>query len=327
MRILTFRWSLDYALPPYIRMIIGVGVLSMTLSLPFLFSSLYQQDVLNQMLVFAVLASGYNIALGYTGLFSLGHIGLFAIGAYTSALLTTKISISFALAFLASGVAAGVAGLVLALLAVRVKSHYLALLTLAFASVVQLVITNQQSLTGGSGGITNIKMPSLGHWQISTKRELYYFLLAVLILAVAGVRSLDRSRFGRALKAVRDSEIGANVSGVGIRNIKIIAFVLSSLYTGWAGSLYAHSLLYISPEFFSIGLLITLLAMVLIGGSGTVYGPVIGAVLVVILPELLRFAKNYYLIVFGLTIWATIVFLPEGIAGSLRQILPRRKHS
>ena len=153
--------------------------------------------------------------------------------------------------------------------------------------------------------------------------ELYYLLLACVVLGVLFIARLESSRFGRAFKAIRDGETAAEVCGVDTAAMKVLAFGLSAVFAGVAGGLYAHTMRFISPEFFSLSLTITLLAMVLIGGRGTVLGPVVGAVLLTVLPEWLRFVKDYYLIVFGLAIWACTMFLPQGLMGLAASVVAR----
>jgi len=274
-------------------------------------------------LIFIVLATGYNIVLGYTGLVSLGHVALFAIGAYTSAILTTRWDVPFLVAFVCAALLAAIVGAVIGFSALRIKGHYLTLLTLAFSEAAILMLRNLTGLTGGSEGIVGIARPALFGYQLTDPTALYFFLAACALLGILVARRLDRSRFGRSFKAIRDSEIAADVSGVRIAHTKIAAFVISAAYAGFAGSMYAHTLQFISPEFFSIGLTITLLAMVLLGGRGTVFGPVIGAIALVVLPEKLRFVHEYYLIVFGISIWLTMLFASEGVIGSIDRFVKR----
>lgn len=297
---------------------------ALALAVPLWFTSSYAMGLADQVLIFVVLAAGYNLLLGFAGQVSLGHIALFAIGAYASALLSLDFGWPFLAALAGAGAASGLAGAVVGIPALRVRSHYLTLLTLAFSEVVRLLIRNLDSVTNGSNGLSGIPRMDLFGVVLRRPWEVYLFLLAVAACAVLGIRQLDRSRFGRAFKAVRDAEIGAEVCGVNVAAIKVTAFVVSAVYAGIAGSLYAHTLRFISPDFFSLGLTISLLAMVLVGGQGTVVGPVIGAVLLTLAPELLRFVREYYLILFGVGIWAVTLYLPAGIAGFADRLRPRR---
>jgi branched-chain amino acid transport system permease protein len=305
------------------RLVLRLAVLAaggaLLLSVPMLLDTPYYQGIAVQALVFVVLAVGYDLVLGYTGQISFGHIALFAIGAYTSALLTTDAGWPFLPAVLAAAVVAGAVGALIGFPALRVRSHYLALFTLAFAEVTRLLLLNLDGLTGGARGVRGIPAPSIGSLELTTRADQYYLVLAVALLAVLVLVQLDRSRFGRAFKAVRDSEIGADVSGVVVLRVKVLAFGISAIYAGVAGALYAHTMRYISPDFFSLGLVVTLLAMVLIGGRGTVAGAAVGAVALTFLPELLRFVQEYYMIVFGLTLWLVTLLAPEGVTGLVRR--------
>jgi len=306
-----------------VYLVCGVALLAVPLAA----TSLYYQGIASQILIFVVLAAGYNLVLGYTGQVSLGHIALFAIGAYSSAVLVTRTDAPFLAGVALAAVITGLVGAFIGIPALRVKGHYLTLLTLAFAVVVQLLLTNLASLTGGSEGISRIPAPSIAGFDFATWNRLYYLLLAFAVLAVVGIARIDRSRYGRSFKAVRDAEIGADVSGVNVARVKVLAFVVSAVYAGVAGSLYAHTLQFVSPDFFNLDLMIVLLAMVLIGGRGTVLGPVIGATLLTVLPETFRFVRDYYLIAFGLTIWFTTLVLPDGVVGLTRRFgeLTRRR--
>lgn len=307
-----------------LRLLFLVAGGALLLSVPMLLETPYYQGIAVQALVFVVLAVGYDLVLGYTGQISFGHIALFAIGAYTSALLTTEAGWAFLPAVLAAAVVTGAVGALIGFPALRVRSHYLALFTLAFAEVTRLLLLNLDGLTGGARGVRGIPAPSIGPLELTTRADQYYLVLAVAALAILVLFQLDRSRFGRAFKAVRDSEVGADVSGVVVLRVKVLAFGISAIYAGVAGALYAHTIRYISPDFFSLGLVVTLLAMVLIGGRGTVAGAAVGAVALTFLPELLRFVQEYYMIVFGLTLWLVTLLAPEGVTGLVLRGARRR---
>ena len=320
--------DLPRPMPRAVRALVAVALLAGAIAVPFVLGSRYYLGIAHQVLIFIILASGYNILLGYTGLVSLGHIALFAIGAYASAIIVVDLGVPFVFGLPLAAAVATLAGVLVAVPALRIKGHYLTLLTLALGEAVRLVLRNLDWLTGGSNGFAGIPRPSLFGLTAKSAFSLYFVLLAFAVVAVVFVWGLERSRFGRAFKAIRDAEIGAEVSGVDTARMKVIAFAISAAYAGVAGSLYAHTMRFISPEFFSLGLTITLLAMVLIGGRGTVLGPVLAAILLTTAPEAFRFLKEYYLILFGLMIYLCVLFLPEGLAGLLGRIRwPRRARS
>jgi branched-chain amino acid transport system permease protein len=229
----------------------------------------------------------------------------------------------FLVGLLGAALLTGLVGVLIAIPALRIKGHYLTLLTLALGEMIRLVIRSMEGLTHGSSGLSGIPRPEILGYSFRQPVALYYLLLAFAVLTVAFAFRLKISRFGRAFMAIRDAETGAEVCGVNTSRMKVLAFGISAILAGVAGSLYAHTMRFISPEFFSLGLTTTLLAMVLIGGRGTVVGPVIGAALLVVLPEALRFVKDYYLIVFGLAIWLCVMAMPGGLAGLGLRFLKR----
>lgn len=304
----------------------GIAVLFVAaLALPLVLKSNYQLGIAHQALIFVILAVGYDVLLGFTGLLSFGHIGLFAIGAYTSAILVMSTGAPFLVGLAGAAVLTGLIGLLFSIPALRIKGHSLTLLTLALGEVIRLVIRSMDWLTNGASGISGIPRPEILGISFRQAMPLYYLLLFFAVLAILFVWRLRSSRFGRSFMAVRDAEIGAEVCGVNVSAMKMMAFAVSAVFAGVAGSLYAHTMRFISPEFFSLGLTIILLAMVLIGGRGTIIGPVIGAALLITLPELLRFVKEYYLLTFGIAIWFCVVALPEGLAGLGRRVLKRTR--
>ncbi|MDF2809020.1 MAG: hypothetical protein K0S56_51 [Microvirga sp.] len=300
-------------------------LLALAVALPLVLTSNYHLGIAHQALIFIILAIGYDVLLGFTGLLSFGHIGLFAIGAYTSAILVMSTGAPFLVGLVGAAILTGAVGVLIAIPALRIKGHYLTLLTLALGEVIRLAIRSMEGLTHGSSGLSGIPRPEILGFSFRQAVPLYYLLLIFAIVAIAFVWRLKISRFGRAFMSVRDAEIGAEVCGVNTSSTKILAFGISAILAGIAGSLYAHTMRFISPEFFSLGLTVTLLAMVLIGGRGTVVGPVIGAALLIVLPEALRFVKEYYLLAFGLAIWLCVVSMPEGLAGLGRRLLKRAR--
>jgi branched-chain amino acid transport system permease protein len=308
---------------PLLRLIAPAGLLAVLIALPLVLKNNYQLGIAHQALIFITLAVGYDVLLGFTGLLSFGHIGLFAIGAYTSALLVMSTGAPFLIGLVGAAVLTGFVGFLISIPALRIKGHYLTLLTLALGEVIRLVLRSMEWLTHGSSGLSGIPRPEILGFSFRQAVPLYYLLLLFAVLTIVFVWRLKSSRFGRAFMAIRDAEIGAEVCGVNTSKMKMMAFAISAIIAGVAGSLYAHTMRFISPEFFSLGLTIILLAMVLIGGRGTILGPAIGAALLIALPEALRFVKEYYLLVFGLAIWLCVILLPDGLAGLGKRLLKR----
>jgi branched-chain amino acid transport system permease protein len=261
---------------------------------------------------------------GYTGQISLGHAAFLAVGAYTEAVLQAK-GVPFGVSLIAAGALAGLAGIVIGLPALRLTGIYLAIATIAFGFIVQEVLTRWESVTRGNSGIT-VKSISVGSFQFDAEWKLYYLALGLLVLAVTGVMNLLRAPTGRAFVAIRDSEISAQSMGIHLARTKTTAFALSAALTGIAGALYAHKLVFISPEQFGILLSIELAMMIFIGGIGSLHGAVYGAIFLIALPQVIAVAKDYLPAaighqtgleptVFGLIMVLVILFEPLGIYG------------
>lgn len=260
-------------------------------------------NVLILIIIYAILATSLNLALGYAGLLNLGHIALFGIGAYTSALLT-KAGISFPLAFIASGITAGFAGFVLFFTTRKLRGDYLALATLGFSFVTISLLLNLQSLTRGPLGIPGIARPSFGTF-VFTSNEAYLLLVVLAaIVSIGSIALIVHSPFGRVLQAIRDDEIGVRVLGKNTTAIKGKTMALSAFFAGISGSLFAHYISFIEPYSFSLTEIILVLTIVIVGGLATLRGTIAATVIIVAIPELLRF-----------------VAIPSSVLGASRQIL------
>jgi branched-chain amino acid transport system permease protein len=304
-------------------LLIAVAVL--VLALPFSTDSNYLLRLINLSLIFALFSVSLNVVLGYAGQIALGHAAFFGIGAYTAALLTANASgLLFWPAFLAAGLVTGVFGLLIGIPTLRLKGHYLALATLGFGEIMRHIFFNWREVTHGMDGIGGIPAPSLGFFHFAHDRSFYYLALLVLALAMVATMRLERSKYGRGLAAIRDAELAAGTSGVNVSRLKIVAFGISAMLAGFSGSLYAHLTTYISPDTFGFDLTAQVLSMVLIGGIGTTWGPVLGAVMLTFLPEMLRVSKAYYQLIYGAGIVALVVFLPVGLLGLVRRWWPAR---
>lgn len=296
------------------------------LAYPWLAPSDYLLRVGNVVLVYAILALGLNFTVGWTGQVSLGHAGFWGIGAYTTAILTAKLAAWSPWGAMALGATlAGLTGVLLGLPTLRIKGHYLALATIGFAEVVQLVFNNWRPVTGGADGVSGIPVLAIGPFAFDTERRMFYLLLvAVALLTVGAVRIRD-SGFGRAFMAVRDNELAADVAGVPTTSVKTLAFALGAAYAGLAGSLYAHLLRYVSPDVFGFEQSLLILSMLVIGGLGSLAGALVGALVGVALPELLRIFGVYYMAVYALLVILVIVFMPTGLVGVARRGGPRER--
>ena len=243
--------------------LLGLAVLAY----PWLAPSDYLLRVGNVVLVYAILALGLNFTVGWTGQVSLGHAGFWGIGAYTTAILTAKLAAWSPWGAMAVGATlAGLTGVLLGLPTLRIKGHYLALATIGFAEVVQLVFSNWRPVTGGADGISGIPLLAIGPFAFDTERREFYLLLVAVALLTVGAARIRDSGFGRAFMAVRDNELAADVAGVPTTSVKTLAFALGAAYAGLAGSLYAHLLRYVSPDVFGFEQSLLMLSMLVIGG-------------------------------------------------------------
>jgi branched-chain amino acid transport system permease protein len=284
----------------------------------------YLLSQLSFICMYGVGAVGLMLLTGYTGQISLGHAAFLAIGAYTSAIMTS-VGVPFVLALPAAGVAAGAAGIVIGLPALRLSGLYLAVATMGFGFIVEEILIRWEGLTGGSMGFYP-DPPRIGSFAFDTERNFYYLALSVLIAATLIARNILRSPTGRGMIAVRDSEVAAQAVGISLAKYKTIAFAISSFFGGLAGSLYAHKISFINPESFTILVSIEFLAIIVIGGLGSLHGAVYGTAFVIFLPQVIVFLKDFvpgHLTdhpglepgLYGLMIVAFILFEPLGLYG------------
>jgi branched-chain amino acid transport system permease protein len=286
-------------------------VLAIFIALPLLYSQKYVMHVVSLAMIFAIAALALQLLLGFAGLLSIGQAAFLGIGAYTSALLTTELAMPFELGFIAAGLVAGIASLTLVPIT-RLRGVYLAVATLGFTIIVHLVILNEEWLTGGSFGLLRIPWPSLGPWSLRGEVPTYYLCLAVLVLTFIALHRLIPSRFGRALQAIMQDEDAARASGINVTYYKSQAFVVAAVITGFAGSLFAHHAHYLNPNDFTFWKSIEILIMVAVGGIGSFAGAVVGAFVVVLLPEYLRAVDEFRMVIFG---GLLIVFMGLGHSG------------
>jgi branched-chain amino acid transport system permease protein len=289
---------------------------------PFLKS--YGLYLLSYWLVFAIATMGLNLTVGYAGQASLGQAAFLGIGAYCLAI-ATKAGLSFWLGLPLSAMLCFLVGLGLGFPALRVQTIYLAFATLGFNVAVWLVMRNEEWLTGGTAGINDIGRPTLFGLSLEGNLAYYYLILAVASLLAALLWGLLRSPWGKAFTALRDNPIRAESLGVHVQAYTLLAFAIGAAYAGVAGALFASLVQFIEPTPFHVGASFTMYLMVVVGGSGTFFGPMVGAVIGVLLPEWLRFAQGWYLVAFGVAVILLMLWLPEGLLGIPERLKARRK--
>jgi branched-chain amino acid transport system permease protein len=304
--------------------LIGVVGLAVLLVLP-PFLKNYGLYLFSYWLVFVIATMGLNLTVGYAGQASLGHAAFLGIGAYSVAIVM-KAGFSFWLGLPLAAVLCFVVGLGLGFPALRVQTIYLAFATLGFNVAVWLVMRNEEWLTGGTSGINDVGRPSLFGLSLAGNLAYYYFILAVAVVLASLLWGLLRSPWGKAFTALRDNPIRAESLGIDVQAYTLLSFAIGASYAGVAGALFASLVQFIEPTPFSLGVSFMMYLMVVVGGSGYFFGPALGAVVGVLLPEWLRFAQGWYLVAFGVAVIVLMLWLPGGLL-SLPDRLQARRHA
>lgn len=278
---------------------------------PLIFGSYYIY-LLEIVGIYIIISTGFNLLQGYTGLVSLGNAGFVGIGAYTATLLSAKLGIPFVFSMVGGVLAAAVAGAILGLPVLRLREIYLAMATVAFGIVVQLIIANWESLTGG---YLSLQVPkfSLIFTEFADVKKLYYVVFPITIVTTMIAKNIMESRTGRAFMAIRESEEASLSLGINVSRYKTISFILSAAYAGLGGCLFASVMRYIGPLDFGLWQSLDYLIIVVIGGMGTIAGPVYGAFLLIVLREAFRGLLGFQELLLGLILLLTILFFPNGI--------------
>ncbi|MBI5439700.1 MAG: branched-chain amino acid ABC transporter permease [Deltaproteobacteria bacterium] len=267
-----------------------------------------------------IAALGLNLLLGFAGQISLGHAAFYGLSAYTTGILTGTYQ------WPVLGGAAAALGLVLAVSlligapTLKLKGHYLAMGTLGFGVIVYIVLNETMGLTGGPSGFTGIPKFNVAGWQPSSDRQYYYLIWGVAFVLFVLAQNLVRSRLGRALRAIHTSEAAASVLGIDVSRYKLFVFVLSALYAAVAGILYAHYVTFVSPGSFGFGFSVELVTMVVLGGMGSLWGALMGALFLTGLPEVLRAVENFDVLVYGAVLLLCMMFFPGGFAEGFQKV-------
>ena len=307
----------------YLRLAAGLVVIAALIVTPMNFIR-YGLFILSQWAVMTIAAMGLNLTLGYAGQVSLAQGAFVGVGAYASAILTTHgwpLPAALGVSILASFAI----GWLLGYPALRVQHHYLAFITLAFSTLAFLVFRNESWLTGGIYGISNIPRPHIFGFATNKPLPFYYLCLGSLAAVSLAVWWLIRSPWGRAFMALRENPVRALSLGVDTRRYTLMAFAIGSALGGVAGALYAPLTQYIDPVPFNLSLSLDLLMMVIVGGSGFFFGPFLGAMIAVLLPEWLRFTQGYYLMLYAIAVMGLLIWSPTGILGILDRYMAARR--
>ena len=295
------------------------GLLTAALLFPYIVNDQFIVRLAIQSGIFILLASAHNILMK-VGLLSLGPVAFYGLGAYVSAILTTRYDVPFPVAFLAAGLAATAAGWVIGRLTLRLRAAYFVLVTLGFAECFRLVALNWIDVTNGPMGITAVPPPA--RWFVGYV-PYFYFILLLVVLTLFGLYRMEHSTIGRAMQAIRQNELLAGSVGISGFRYMMLAALLASFIMGLAGSFYAHFFQFLGPEILAFDLTIAIVVMVVAGGRATLMGPVLGAIVFTVLPEVLRVVQVWRMAIFGLLLMLMMLFMPEGIWPAL-QLLARR---
>jgi branched-chain amino acid transport system permease protein len=289
-------------------------------------SNEYYLTLFNFIGIHALLVVGLNLLMGYAGQISLGHAAFFGLGAYASGILTVTYGVNPWLALVAGMIISGGAAFLIGIPALKLRGYYLAMATLGFGVIVYIVFNEAQTWTGGPSGLAGIPSLAMAGWSFNTPRKLYLLIWLTVILILALSASLVDSRVGRALRALHDSEAAAESLGVNTQRLKLLIFVWSALYASLAGSLYAHTLNFIAPSSFDIMFSIKLVTMVVVGGMASIWGSLLGAAVLTVLPELLVFFHDFEVVIFGGILMVVMIFLPRGLVRGLLDLKELRRY-
>ena len=299
------------------------------LAIPFVAPNAYVISLANMALINLVLIASLNLLMGFGGQISLGHAGFFGVGAYVSGILNVKLGTSAWLGLPAAALAAGLAALVIGLPALRLRGLYLSMATLGWNAILVVLFNQLVPLTGGPNGLLGVQAFSLFGLRLDTEAKAFPLVWLTALLVMLTIANLLRSRHGRALRAVATNELGADAIGIDSFGTKLLFFVISAAMAGIAGSLYVHVNQYASPETFGISGSILLIVMVALGGAGTYWGPLSGAIIFTIVPQLLLDYEDAELMLFGLGMLVVLIAFPGGLASLpgavMRRLRPERR--
>ena len=303
-------WAVDHK-----KFLLPLLVLVLAL-VPFAVSSQYVLRVLCLIGIYCTLTMSLNLITGYMGQSSMGHASLYMMGAYFSGLLGSKLCWPFWITVLFGILGGALGGLILGVSTMKLSASYLTVITLAFGEVVEMVVLNWNSVTNGPLGVRNIPRPSLFGWTLTTANGGFYWLMLVMvILTIVVSRNVVNSKFGRAVRAIKDDELAAKLMGVNTAVYRVQTIALSGAIAGMAGAFYASMNRYIDAATFSFDVSMTILCIVIFGGLGSIPGMIVGSAILITFPEVLRSLADYRFVVYGLLLILMMRFRPQGLLG------------
>ena len=284
-----------------------------------LFLNDYYRDIMTLTSMYVVLALGLNIVVGQAGLLNLGYVAFYAIGAYTYAILSTTFGLSFWPGLIAGGLVAAVFAVLLGMPTLRLRGDYFAIVTLGLGEITRIILNNWDSMTGGPNGIAKIGRPVIAGYELHTTLDFYYLILSLMIITIFAMQRLIASRIGRAWIAIREDEVAAEAMGVNTYRMKLLAFVMASAWAGIVGVFFSAKMAFVSPESFTFFESVLILCMVVLGGMGSIPGIILGALLLITLPEIFRDFQDYRMLAFGVALVLMMVFRPQGLLGTVKK--------
>ncbi len=303
-----------YASAPLTYMLVVVFVIILPL-----FLNDYYRDIMTLTGMYIVLALGLNITVGQAGLLNLGYVAFYAIGAYTYAILSTAFGLSFWSGLVAGGSMAAIFAVLLGMPTLRLRGDYFAIVTLGLGEITRIILNNWDSMTGGPNGISKIGRPVLAGYELHTTLDFYYLITVIVIITVFAMQRLIASRIGRAWVAIREDEVAAEAMGVNTYRMKLLAFVLGSAWAGIVGVFFSAKMAFVSPESFTFFESVMILCMVVLGGMGSIAGIILGALLLITIPEIFRDFQDFRMLAFGIALVLMMAFRPQGLLGAVKK--------
>ena len=299
--------------------LIVIGIVALVF--PFVFS-FYQTNIMITALIYVMLGLGLNIVVGLAGLLDLGYVAFYAVGAYSYALLNYHFGLGFWTALGIGGGLAAMFGILLGFPVLRLRGDYLAIVTLGFGEIIRLILENWNEFSFGPSGIANIPRPGFFGIDLDIEQStiyIYFLMIAMTLFTILVVNRLQDSRIGRAWIALREDEVACQSMGIDKRKTKLMAFALGATWAGFAGVVFAAKTTFINPASFTIWESINVLCVVVLGGMGSIVGVIVGALVLILLPEYLRFLSEYRMLAFGMVLVMMMVFRPGGIVETVRR--------
>jgi branched-chain amino acid transport system permease protein len=298
----------------YGKWLLGGALVILSISVPGLGLKPYYLHLITYSLIWIMMTQGLNIIQGYTGYVSIAQAAFFGIGAYGSSLLSLDLGLPVWLSIPLAVIMSGIAGLVIGYPALRTKGHYFAIVTMSFSMIIWVLMVAWDKLTRGESGIPDVPSPSpLFGIDFSERQNYYYLILAGVFITLLFTYRFIHSKFGRALITIRENEPLAQAVGIPILSYKLLAFTISAVFGGLSGALYAHYTHFINPTPFTVDYSMNAILAIILGGSGTIAGPIIGSFILIFLPEYLRVAEEYRLLIYGLLLILITIYMPKGI--------------